>query len=272
MITLRPAGLALVVAAFGFPVSSPAQVDYRNLDAGRPLRTEDAIPVEQYGFELALSLQYQTSNHGRESLISPELTYGVVANGHIELAFPLSARRADGATDFGLAGPRLAGFYNFNAEGVVLPAISLQTELALPLGAAAGDELRTTVTAVATRSWGRSRTHLNAQISLGGGADAAAVHAAPDWAISLALDYSFIRQSLLLAAETTVERPAPGVPLGVTLGLGGRLQVTPTVVLGLGLARRLSRESAPDARLLLGISHAFAIRGLLPGGRAGARP
>jgi hypothetical protein len=48
--------------------------------------------------------------------------------------------------------------------------------------------------------------------------------------------------------------------------LGLRYQLTPTLVFDTGVRRRLGPDSGPDLGLTFGLSHAFALAGLLPGG------
>ena len=47
-----PRRAALWAAAFAIFRAAPvaAQTDFRNLDEGRPTHTEDALPVDRYGF------------------------------------------------------------------------------------------------------------------------------------------------------------------------------------------------------------------------------
>ena len=49
----RAACWAAALAVFG-AAPLAAQTDFRNLDEARPIRTEDALPVDHYGFELSL--------------------------------------------------------------------------------------------------------------------------------------------------------------------------------------------------------------------------
>src|SRR5919112_644746 len=54
------AGLHLIT------VLATAQTDYRNLDAGRPVVTEDAYPVERYAFELRAPYRFEADAGGRK--------------------------------------------------------------------------------------------------------------------------------------------------------------------------------------------------------------
>ena len=59
------------------------QVDFRNLDQDRPLRTEDALPVDHYGFELALPYTLEAEDETRLHLTTPELVYGMRRGGEV---------------------------------------------------------------------------------------------------------------------------------------------------------------------------------------------
>jgi len=254
------AAAALVLGA----APAAAQIDYRNLDDGRPVHTEDAYPVERYAFELLAPVRFEASPGGLSAtIVAPELEYGAFRNGQMGIAVPLARVHVPGASEFGLAGLRLHAFYNFNTESRSLPAFALRTDLALPVGALAGDAARVTVKAIATRSWGLTRAHLNAAWSFGADSGLGEAEAAPRWSGSVAVDRTLFRSSLLLVVEGLAEQEVQAAPTVVSLAAGARWQWAPTVVLDVGLSRRLSSDG-PDFGITVGLSHAFAVRGLLP--------
>jgi hypothetical protein len=63
-VTQRIAALAIALTAAGFPPLA-AQIDYRNLDDHRPVRTEDAYPIERYAFELLIPALDNFGTEGR---------------------------------------------------------------------------------------------------------------------------------------------------------------------------------------------------------------
>jgi hypothetical protein len=72
-VTQRIAALAITLIAAGFPPLA-AQIDYRNLDDHRPVRTEDAYPIERYAFELLVPYEYENAPAGEaRHAITPEL-------------------------------------------------------------------------------------------------------------------------------------------------------------------------------------------------------
>ncbi len=266
-ITATTAGwLALLIAP-----PAAAQIDYRNLDDERPVATEDAYALERYAFELLAPYRFESEREGlSRHVVSPELEYGLASNLQMSVRVPLAAINRAGGTDWGVAGLRLSALYNFNTESVALPALALRADWAMPVGSLAGDSHRLTLKAIATRSWGRWRGHLNGAVSLGSDdrtAGAAGVEAAPRWGASGAVDRSFLRESLLFVGELLVRRPVRAAPAEVNLAGGIRWQWTPTLVLDAGVTRRLASHG-PDVALSIGLSHAFAMRALLPeGGR-----
>ncbi len=266
-IVRHPAGAA--IALLGWLAAGPAplsaQLDYRNLDDDRPTVTEDAYPVERYGFEFLLPYLYQRERGGADLHVAiPELEYGIVRNGQVGLKLPLAARREGGETTWGLAGITAFGLYNLNTEGRRLPALALRVDGHLPAGALAGDGVRVTFKAIATRSWGRHRLHLNAAWTAGDEERLSAVEPGHRWSYGAALDRTLFRHSLLLLGEIVARRTARATPVEVNAGAGVRYQLTPTAVLDFGLSRRLRRAAGPDLGVTLGFSHLFGFAWLLP--------
>lgn len=244
-----------------------AQIDYRNLDDDRPVLTEDAYPVERYAFELLAPYRYEAeANGGRLHTTVPEAAYGLARNAQVGLKLPLAASDAASGTEWGLAGLRVFGLYNFNTESRWLPALSLRADASFPVGSLAGDGSRLAIKAIATRSWGRMRAHLNA--SRGFGSEDALSVAEPlnRWNASLAVDHTFFRSSILLIGEVALSQAIRDAPTAVNASFGGRWQWTPTLVLDAGMTRRLRSGTGPDIALTIGLSRAFALRGLMPAG------
>ena len=266
MFSLRTAALAVGFYPL-FPGLASAQIDYRNLEDDRPVVTEDAYPVERYAFELLAPYRYEAEADGaRLHTTVPEAAYGIARNAQVGLKLPLAAVDEAGGTDWGLAGLRVFGLYNFNTETRSLPALSLRADASFPVGSLAGDGSRFALKAIATRSWGRMRVHLNA--SRGFGSEDALSVAEPlnRWGGSLAVDRTFFRSSILLIAEVAVSQAVQDAPTAMNASFGGRWQWTPTLVLDAGVTRRLRSDIGPDFGLTIGLSHAFALRGLMPAG------
>ncbi len=265
MSSLRTTAFAVGLSV-AIPVGSlTAQIDYRNLDRERPVATEDAYPVERHAFELLIPFRSERERAGdRLHLVALEIEYGIFDNAQVGIGVPLAVVDPnESGSDWGLAGMSVFGLYNFNTEGPVLPALSLGADVALPVGSLAGDDPRFSLRAIATRSWGLTRLHFNAVRSFGS-EDRPGVEFAPRWSYSLAADRTFFRQSLLLVGELLARRSVRGVPTEVNAAIGVRYQLSPTLVLDAGIARRLRSEVGPDYDLTIGLSYAFGLPWLMP--------
>jgi hypothetical protein len=245
-----------------------AQIDYRNLDDDRPARVEDAYPAERYAFELLVPYTFERKRGGETVHASIlELEYGMAANTHVGIKAPLAARREAGNTTWGLSGLRVFGLYNFNTEGPLLPAFAVRADVTLPVGSVGPSDAGAAVKAVVTRSWGRSRVHVNAAYRLGPDGTPAAVESADRWWAGAAVDRTVFRHSVLLIGEVYAAQAATGAPVAVNASAGFRWQWRPTAVLDFGVARRIREDLGPDIAVTFGVSKAFAIAGLMPGGR-----
>ena len=258
--TLAGAAFALLV-----PAAAAAQIDYRNLDDDRPTRTEDAYPLEHHAFELLLPLSYTAWRGGGTLHASVlELTYGALRDFQVGIKVPLAGQDppGPGRTTWGVSGVRVFALYNFNTDGP-LPALALRADVHIPAGSLGGDQARGELKGIVTRSFGRTRAHLNGALGLGAEGTQPAVEGAARWWAGGALDRTLFRQSVLLIAEAYAIRDTRGAALEVNAGLGARWQLSPTIVLDAGVTRRL-RDTGPDLSLTLGLSHAFAVAGLMP--------
>lgn len=256
------AAAALLAAG---PGRLAAQIDYRNLDDDRPTRVEDAYPAERYAFEFIAPYGFERERGGASIHSWPlELEYGVLRNAHVGVKAPLASVRDAGTTEWGLSGLRVFALYNFNTESQLLPALSLRTDAVFPVGALAGSETHVGVQAIATRSWGRNRVHLNAAYRFNSDGTPALVEGLDRWWYGAALDRTLFRQSILVIAEVYARRSLEAAPVEVNASLGVRWQWRPTAVIDMGIARRLRANLGPDFAVTIGVSSAFAIAGLMP--------
>lgn len=56
---VRGAVVAILLGLAGLPAVARAQTDYRNLDDGRPVRTEDAFVVDRHEFEMLAPVTFE---------------------------------------------------------------------------------------------------------------------------------------------------------------------------------------------------------------------
>lgn len=261
-------GVAIVPAlvALTAPLAA-AQIDYRNLDDDRPVLVEDAYPAERYAFEFLIPYSVERERGGGVVHASVlEIEYGLIGNGHLGVKAPIAARREAGSTEWGLAGVRAFALYNFNTESPLLPAFALRGDLTLPVGSLAASQTHFALKAVATRSFGRNRIHLNASYRFGADGIPAVVEPADRWWLGGAVDRTLFRQSVLVIGAVYARRVVEAAPTEINGSLGLRWQWRPTTVLDVGVARRLRNDVGPDYAVTVGISNAFAIAALMPRG------
>jgi hypothetical protein len=63
----------------------------------------------------------------------------------------------------------------------------------------------------------------------------------------------------------TASRAVRNAPTDITAGIGGRYQLSTTLVLDAGISRRLRADTGPDYAFTFGLSHAFGLGWLMPG-------
>jgi hypothetical protein len=267
----RAALAAAALIAFTAP-DLGAQIDYRNLDDDRPVRAEDAYPLERYAFDFLLPYSFERGRGGDwHQAVVPEIEYGLLRNFQLGLKLPVVVADTSGAagapTIRGISGLRLFALFNVNTEGSALPAFALRLDGYAPVGNLGGDGARGSVKVIATRSFGKSRVHLNGSYGFGDFAARALVEGGERWWYGAAVDRTLFRQSVLLVAEAFALRGSRGEATQVNASLGFRWQWTPMTVLDAGISRSLHSSRDPEIALTVGLSRAFAIGALMPRGR-----
>ena len=148
----------LVVAEHG-----GAQVGYRNLDAGRPVRVEDAAPTERYALDLDLTtLRFDFLSRLRErALFEPRMAYGILPNTELSIRVPVFFRERSQSPRSGISGIGIGGKRELHLESRRLPALGIAAETFLPVGPNATRPAYSAKVLV-TRSSSAGRLHLNA--------------------------------------------------------------------------------------------------------------
>ena len=246
---MRTQALALLLA---LPAPLLAQhEDFRNIDRGGPVSTEDAFPIETGVLELML-LSTLTRNGGNSDLmLEPELMWGAFERGMIGIGAPLAL-----GDQGGVAGFRPFVFYNFLGGDSQVPAFALRADAALPIGALGGDGVVGSIAALFTRRFGPSRLHLNVGAGLGAVDDAPLDDAPPRWRVSFGIDQVLLRDRAVFVADVELAEPLGGGDKEWLAGAGVRMEVATATVFDIGVARRLSRWGT-DLFLNVGITRAF---------------
>jgi hypothetical protein len=161
----------LAFSALAFAVAFPArsagaQVDYRNLDAGRPTRIADATPTERRALEISLtSARFERLTLGRYRLqLEPRVAYGILPRTEISLRAPVYFYERAVSPRAGLGGFGIGGEHQVAIETLRLPAIAFSGEAFIPTGPNA---VRTAFSgkALVTRTFSAFRAHLNGTVA-----------------------------------------------------------------------------------------------------------
>jgi hypothetical protein len=230
-----------------------AQTDYRNLDAERPLLTEDAYPLERGVLELSLPYSFHRSGGASEHFLAPEFGVGL-DNAQLTFSWPLGHSEADGTTSLG---PRLGLLYTPFTQPRRWPALALRLDAAAIEGSDGALDGRVTGKLIATRSFGTTRMHLNGSFTAGPEAPKYRAEFPTRASATMALDRTLWRGSLLIGIETGARQEVSGAEVAWLTGAGVRWQWTPVDVVDLGY--RSARYPALGTRhsLAVGLTHAW---------------
>jgi hypothetical protein len=242
-----------------------AQTDFYNTSVGRPLRIEDASPVEYRAIEIDVApFRFERGRGGMNHWsLHPEVGVGVLPRTQMQIRLPLVYSDAPTASSRGVAGLELSVLYALNAE-TSIPALAVAADLRLPVGSVGGDDTYGTFKGIMTRTLPWARFHANAQITVGpslGSNDTKGVSAGGSdvsrWLAGVAVDKTFPLYSLLVSAEAFAERPvSDDAPVAWSAGTGARYQITPRWAFDGGVGRRLSGD---DRAWYVTFGSAFAL-------------
>ena len=246
-----------VVAAFALATVGSgalgAQTDYYNTSVGRPLRVEDAIPVEYRAVELDVApLRLELFRGSTRSWsIHPETTIGILPRMQLQIALPVAYVDAPLTSTRGLAGVEISALHALNAE-TSIPAVAIAADLSLPAGPLGGNGTYGSIKGILTRTLRFARFHANVQMTAGPGQPTIGDPPAPDapdardasrWLAGLAVDKTFPLHSILVTAESFAERPIrDGEPVAWSAGTGFRYQLSPRWAMDAGVGRRFTGD------------------------------
>lgn len=270
----RSLGYTVAAAlSFAFSTGAEAQVTYRNTDNGRPLRMEDAIPLERYALDFHVSpVALAWSEGGRSWAVAPGATYGILPRTQIDVSVPVASSDWGAGRRTGIAGVNLGALHNLMRERSITPAVAVRGSVLLPVGSAGPASTHPVLAALATRALRSVRVHGNAQYAFRDSRDVTADEARRTaaagvvrWRTGVAVDRAFPRRSVLLAAETFASQPLDESQDPYwTVGAALRYQLTAAVTADLGLSVQVSGQERPWS-LNLGLGRVTAVRSLLPG-------
>lgn len=149
-----------------YSANARGQASYRNLDAGFPVRVEDATVTERYALDLdLLNFRYDELSDLRTRFqYEPRVSYGILPRTEAWVRIPVFYRERNALPRGGVAGLGIGAMYQVNLETQHLPALALASEFFKPTGPnalPASYSFRTLV----TRSFPAGRLHINGSIA-----------------------------------------------------------------------------------------------------------
>lgn len=239
--------LSAALTLLAAPQLAGAQTDYYNTDRGRPLRIEDAYPVELRAFELqAAPIRLERGAGGiYHWSVEPELAFGILPRTQIEFGVPLAHIDGLGTSRSGVQGLHLSMLHNLNVE-TSIPALALAASAAFPVGSLAPDVTRISFTGIATRTLSWARFHLNGEYTVGEESAGAVMDEATRWLAGLAIDRALPLRSLLIGAEIVIAQAIDaGDEQTLSAGTGIRYQLSPRLAVDAGFGKRLTGDERP---------------------------
>jgi hypothetical protein len=239
----------VVAAVVALPGALVGQTDYYNTDRGRPIRVEDAYPVERRAFELQLApLRVERVRGSYTWGVEPEAAFGIYPRTQVEIGVPLALIDAPlSGTSVGLAGIEISALHNLNVE-TRIPALAVVADILLPAGGLGPKSAYPSVKGVATKTFSWARFHANGQYTFGNGLDTTSGGPVQlsRWFVGLATDKTFPLRSLLLTGEFVAEQPIDeSESVEWSTAAGVRYQWSPRWALDAGVGVRLNAESRP---------------------------
>ena len=155
--------IATLALTSALAVPAKGQSEYRNLEAGRPVRIADATPTERYALDLDLTtLRLERLSLGRYRLsYEPRIAYGILPRTEVSIRIPSFYRERSISPRGGIAGVGIGAEYQLLTEGMHFPALAIAGEAFIPTGPNAIRESYS-VKGLLTRTFPVARLHVNA--------------------------------------------------------------------------------------------------------------
>ena len=139
-----------------------AQVDYRNIDSGRPVRISDATPTARKSLELNLGNgRVEQLSQGRYRLqLEPRVTYGLLPRTELSVRSPIFFNERALRPRAGVAGVGVGVEHQLRIESLHVPSFAVASELFVPTGPMALPPTYS-MRGMMTRSFPVGRIHFN---------------------------------------------------------------------------------------------------------------
>lgn len=238
-----------------------AQSDFMNLENNFGVRLEDAYATGYRNREAQTYVRYERDAKGRNTtLLVPAMEIGPFRNTQFSVAVPIRTGNGDRT---GSGNIEVSGLYNFNTEGLYLPAVSLAAQADIPTGLESSG-LDYTLRFAATKTITRmrpTRIHANvrytrnAQPSTSREGNELMTERAERWVGIVGISTRLAPQTLIVV-DFIREQFRPAGEMGSSVELGFRRQMNPRLVMSLGGTAGLG-EQAPSFRANVGLQQAL---------------
>ena len=227
--------------------------DHSNLEENLPTQLEDAYPIEYGGREIQ---SYATYVHDREGhdlfQLGPSLEFGFAPNWQGKILIPFEFGKGEQA----LQDVAIETLYNFNTDGVWLPAFALSARGDLPTGPESSG-VDPTLKFIATKGLGRTsffnQLHLN--VAWTHNTDARADERENRFLAVVGWSARIDADTIGIIDYVHQQEREKGIASDI-IELGVRRQMTPLLTVSAGLGAGLNDDS-PDFRGTLGIQKSF---------------
>jgi hypothetical protein len=248
-----PCGLAAVFLLL--PAAPDVRAtDHFDLDGGFPTELEDAYPLEYRDRALQLMTRYQHNRDGTDQgTFRPSFEVGLFRNFELTIESDQLVGNADRT---GSGDVTVKGMYNFNQEGIHLPAFSLEGGIDAPSGKGSegvDPSLNLLVTKTLGKAPSQDRIHLNAMWKY----NAAAHRDERDHLYKVVLGYSrrLGPDALLVFDYVREAEQQRGQDINL-LETGIRYSLTPALTLSAGVGFGIGEDS-PDVRVTFGFQYSL---------------
>lgn len=254
----KPFAIMLILVVFWVSPLS-AQVDFRNSDRGRPILIEDAYPIEFLAFELQGGIQYERREGENGLSFRPEFRFGGYKNLQVGVETGYNSLWNEKSRS-GISDTNIHLLYNFNQEGLEIPALSIRLDGGIPTGGLGTDHIHTSTALLATKSFRDLRLHFNLSHTIGPTANKGEGVELSRYFYGLGIDYSWPLKFITVMADIVLIKPIDNQKSELLLELGTRMQIHPKWVLDAGIGTGALREEGSDVIATVGLTYIFGVR------------
>ncbi len=249
----------LLILLTCWPLSLSAQVDFRNSDRGRPILIEDAYPIEYLAFELQGGIQYERREGENGLGFKPEFRFGGYKNLQIGVEADYNSLWNEKSRS-GISDTIVHLLYNFNQEGLNVPALAVRLDGGLPTGGLGTDNFHASGAVLATKTLGYLRLHSNLSYTLGPTSSEGQGLDISRYFYGIGFDYTWPLRFIMIMGDVVAKKPIDGEKAEVALEFGTRMQFHPKFVFDVGIGTGALREDGSNVIATVGLTYIFGVR------------